>query len=77
MLIEGGESCWEDLASFQCFAYSSTAMSLGDKWTLPFNSACLKGTETTFLGVLIVDGDGDRGGEVYQVPGGIVGWRNF
>ena len=37
-------------------------MSLGDKWRLPFDSAWSKGAETIFLGVLIVDGDGDGGG---------------
>ena len=31
MVMEGGKVCWEDFASFERFAYSSTAMSLGDK----------------------------------------------
>ena len=61
MVIEGGEVWWAELfllASFQRFAYSSTTMSLANKWSLPFDSACLKGAETTFQGVLTVGGDG-------------------
>jgi hypothetical protein len=44
------------------FAYSSTTMSLGDKQRPRIGSAYLKGAETTFLDILIVDGDGDGGG---------------
>ena len=62
MVIEGGEVCWAEflmLASFQRFAYSSTTISLANKWRLPFDSACSKGAKTTFQGVLTVGGDGD------------------
>ena len=61
MVIEGGEVCRANfflLASFQRFAYSSTTISLANKWRSPFDSACLKGAETTFHGVLTVGGDG-------------------
>ena len=44
--------------SFQCFTSSSTAISLANKRRLPFDSACSKGVETTFQGVLTVASDG-------------------
>jgi hypothetical protein len=63
MVFEGGESLFTLLefcllASFQCFAYSSTTMSLVNKWRSSFDSVYQKDIETTFPDVLIVDDDG-------------------
>ena len=51
------------------FACSSTAKGQRNKWRLPFDSACLKGAEILFHGVLILVGS-DTGGEE-------VGWAEF
>ena len=67
MVMEGGELCWqweEFLASgilntFGCSARTSSSI---DKRRTRIDSACSKGAETIFLGVLIVDGDGDGEG---------------
>ena len=61
MVFEGGEVWWAEfllLATLQRFAYSSTTISVANKWRLPFDSACSKGAETTFQGVLTLGGDG-------------------
>ena len=47
--------CWQTLDVFVC---SSTTIDCMDKWKLQLNSACLKGTEIPFQGILTVDGDG-------------------
>ena len=67
MVMEGGEVCWlweEFLASgiLNAFGCSATTSSSIDKRRTRIDSACSKGADTTFLGVLIVDGDGDGGG---------------
>ena len=67
MVMEGGEICWQweefwaggILNAFGCSARTSSLM---DKRRPRIDSAWSKSAETTFLGVLIVDGDGDGGG---------------
>ena len=67
MVMVGGEVCWqweEFLASGILNAFGCSASTSGpiDKRRTRIDSACSKGAETIFLGVLIVDGDGNGGG---------------
>ena len=52
---------WRNL---NVFAYSSTTKSRSNKRSLPFDSACLKGAEIPFHGILIVVGSDTGDDEV-------------
>ena len=60
MKFVGEEFCAGGILN--AFACGATTSSPIDKRRPRIDLACLKGAETTFLGILIVDGDGDGGG---------------
>ena len=65
MVIEEGEVCWGEflaLGILNAFGCSARTSVLIDKQRTRIDSACMKGAETAFLGILIVGGDGDGRG---------------